>query len=95
LLEIYDKALEELKKFEEMKEVDMKLIKEKRFPEEPKFNYQVSKATLESRKMQIERTLDDHLEDLYTAGNLHHFVGMTPHQKFKYLFGQGPQLEAL
>jgi hypothetical protein len=46
LLEIYDKALEELKKFEEMKEVDMKLIKEKRFPEEPRFNYQVSKATL-------------------------------------------------
>jgi hypothetical protein len=45
--------------------------------------------------MQIERTLDDHLEDLYTVGNLYHFEGMTPHQKFKYLFGQGPQLEAL
>ena len=48
----------------------------RRYEEEPTFNYQITKAALESRKMEIERTIDDHLEDLYTNGNMHHFEGM-------------------
>ena len=45
------------------------------------------------RKIEIERTIDDHLVDLYTTGNMHHFEGLTLDMKLEYLMGQSAHLE--
>ena len=46
------------------------------------------------RKIEIERTIDDHLLELYTTGNMYHFEGMTFDMKLEYLMGQSGDLAA-
>lgn len=52
------------------------IVKERNEDEEP-FDYDATKEMLEIRKREIERTIDDHLEDLYTEGNMFEFEGMS------------------
>lgn len=50
---------------------------------------------LEVRKREIEKTIDDHLEDLYTEAQLHEFNGLSYENKLNYLLGQQSQTDEL
>lgn len=49
-----------------MGDIDMKKINESRNEEEAVLDYQNARQILEKRKTEIERTVDDHLIDLYS-----------------------------
>lgn len=70
------------------------IVKERNEDEEP-FDYDATKEMLEIRKREIERTIDDHLEDLYTEGNMFEFEGMSHDLKLQYLLGQATQCDEL
>lgn len=95
LQQIYKKACNELDKVKSMGDMDMKAINEMRLEDEALIDFQNAKLILDKRMVEIERTIDDHLLDLYTQGNMHHFEGMNYDIKLEYLMGQGGQLDQL
>jgi hypothetical protein len=50
-------------------------------------DYKAARLILNKRVIEIERTIDDHLFDLYTSGNMYHFEGMDFDMKLEYLLG--------